>query len=459
MNTTTQLKPLTRQNSIFSEKQQRALFYLEHPKFKEVTEVFFGGSAGGGKSFLGCAWQISRRLKYPGTRGLIGRAKLKTLRATTLKTFIDVWNEFFASNPDGVTWRLDRQEWIIYFSNGSEIVLKDLFYYPSDPNFDSLGSLEITDAFYDELPEITEKAYTICNSRIRYKVINGVPKSYSAGNPSANWVKKRFVMDDQNEPVKLEPYQRFVPASVEDNPNKEFVRIYKAQLEKLPYFDRQRLLHGDWTLIDNDNPFFYEFEYQKNTLPKVEHRRDVDLILSFDFNTNPCTALLGYVWHGYGVYFFREFKAKGGTRGVLEKMDWLKELNQIIRITGDNSGHSNQSSAINTDYEIIEKYLKRGVEGRTKKANGSHLRSKLICNYALHNIPVYFCREGCPETINQIIGAKQTADGKLMKVGELDPHLVDCFRYFMNLIFEGIEDIDEFAAQIELRENREAQYL
>ena len=115
--------------------------------------------------------------------------------------------------------------------------------------------MEITDAFYDEVTEITEKAYTIANSRIRYKLINGRPKSLSAGNPANNWVKWRFVLDENNSNVELEPYQKYVSATVEDNPDEDFKNVYREQLEKLPYMDRQRLLYGDWTILANDNPF------------------------------------------------------------------------------------------------------------------------------------------------------------------------------------------------------------
>jgi hypothetical protein len=53
-------------------------------------------------------------------------------------------------------------------NNGSEILKKDL-YVPPDPNFDSLGSLEITGAI-DECNQITYKAWQIVKSRIRYKI-------------------------------------------------------------------------------------------------------------------------------------------------------------------------------------------------------------------------------------------------------------------------------------------------
>ena len=68
----------------FLPKQLDALRHLaiDH----ECELVLFGGAAGGSKSFLGCAWQVQRRLKYEGTRGLIGRSKLDTLKKTTVKT-------------------------------------------------------------------------------------------------------------------------------------------------------------------------------------------------------------------------------------------------------------------------------------------------------------------------------------------------------------------------------------
>ncbi|MEY3501764.1 MAG: hypothetical protein RL308_3437 [Bacteroidota bacterium] len=68
-------------------KQTQAIDYLEDNK---TNEILFGGGAGGGKSILGCYWQIKQRYKYPETKGLIGRASLKTLKETTLQSFFYV---------------------------------------------------------------------------------------------------------------------------------------------------------------------------------------------------------------------------------------------------------------------------------------------------------------------------------------------------------------------------------
>src|SRR3990167_4738090 len=150
-----------------TQKQHQALDYLND---QETTEVFFGGGAGGGKSFLGCLWIISWCITYPNTRYLIGRAHLKTLRESTLLTFFKVCKEEF-SLVAGIDYKYSMMESkITFLKNGSEVYLKDLYLYPADPEFDSLGSTEYTAAFIDEVSEINLKAKNIVMSRLRYKL-------------------------------------------------------------------------------------------------------------------------------------------------------------------------------------------------------------------------------------------------------------------------------------------------
>ena len=103
-------------------KQLECFRYLEDDI---TTEVLFGGGAGGSKTFTGCLWQISRRLRYPGTRSVIGRSKLKNLKATTLNTFFEVAQEYCGLTPD-VDFRYNASDSTITFYNKSVIYLKDL---------------------------------------------------------------------------------------------------------------------------------------------------------------------------------------------------------------------------------------------------------------------------------------------------------------------------------------------
>lgn len=235
-----------------SQKQTIALDYLEDNSTKEIG---YGGGAGGGKSILGCYWQIKKRLKYPNTRGLIGRASLKTLKQTTLQSFFSVAQ--IQGLKSGIHYKYNAQSNEIHFPNKSMIYLKDLFLYPSDPNFDELGSLEITDAFIDESAQISKKAFDIVGSRIRYQLDeNGlIPKILWTSNPSKNWNYSEFYKPHKN--GELLEYRKFVQSLVTDNP---FIsQHYIDNLNKLPLIDRERLLYGNWE-YDDDPARLMEFD-------------------------------------------------------------------------------------------------------------------------------------------------------------------------------------------------------
>jgi len=227
-------------------KQWLALEYLTD---KTTTQVLYGGAAGGGKSFLGCAWIITLCTQYDNIRCLIGRSKLDNLKKTTLNTFFDVCSQW--NIKANVHYKYNASSNIITFYNGSEVILKDLFQYPSDRNFDSLGSLELTAAFIDECNQITEKAKQIVSSRIRYKLDENdiIPKILLTCNPSKNWVYNNFYKPHKEN--RLPVYSKFIQSLVTDN--KHISKHYKEQLEKLDYISKQRLLYGNWEYDDSED--------------------------------------------------------------------------------------------------------------------------------------------------------------------------------------------------------------
>lgn len=234
-------------------RQQEALQYLSNDSKTEV--ILYGGAAGGGKTMLGCTWQILRRLKYPGTRSLIGRAKLDTLKKTTIATFMEVANNI--GLVPGQDFTYNQQSHIIKFINGSEIILADLFLYPSDPHFTDLGGLEITDAFIDEATEISEKAFNIVSSRIRYKLneYNLEPKILLTCNPSKGWIYNQFYLPYKNK--NLAEHRAFIQALPGDNLH--LPSGYVVSLQRLPEVDRKRLLEGDWE-FDNSADRLYHYD-------------------------------------------------------------------------------------------------------------------------------------------------------------------------------------------------------
>lgn len=229
-------------------KQTQALDYLEATEWSHVSEILYGGAAGGGKSVIGCYWLMKSALRYPGTRWVMGRAELTVLKQTTLVTFFKVAK--MQGLKANVHYKYyDNPKNIIQFPNGSVILLKDLSYKPSDPNFDNLGSLEITGAFIDEVNQCVSKAKTVLFSRIRHMLDEyGLrPKMLMSCNPAKNWVYKEFYKAARD--GNIENYRKFIQALVTDN--EDIDSNYIENLRKLDKASKERLLYGNWEYDDD----------------------------------------------------------------------------------------------------------------------------------------------------------------------------------------------------------------
>tara|TARA_R110001592_G_scaffold92874_1_gene270197 strand:+ start:1054 stop:2355 length:1302 start_codon:yes stop_codon:yes gene_type:complete len=232
-----------------SAKQTKALDILEDTT---TNSLLFGGGAGGGKSLLGCYWILKMCMKYPETRWLIGRSKLHTLKATTYNTLLEVMKMQGLTSAD---YNYNSHSGFLRFNNtGSEIVFKDLFFYPSDPYYDKLGSMEITGAFIDEASEVTQRAFQILSSRIRFKLDenNLIPKILLTCNPTKNWLYTEFFKPDETNTLPI--HRRFVKSLVTDNPY--ISKHYVGQLNRLDKISRERLLNGNWKYDDTQNKLY-----------------------------------------------------------------------------------------------------------------------------------------------------------------------------------------------------------
>ena len=220
-------------------KQTEALDVLED---KTTREVLYGGGAGGGKSVLGCYWILKCLLKYPESRYLVARQRLTTLRQTTLNTLRYV-SRMQGIPTDAFSYNESRGE-ILLRPTSSVIVLKALQTRPSDPDFDELGSLEITGAFIDECNQISLKAWNVVRSRIRYRLndYDLIPKILGTCNPSRGYVYNRFYKPWKDGTI--DDDKRFISSLVGDNPY--ISAHYKESLSGLDVRSRDRLLYGRW---------------------------------------------------------------------------------------------------------------------------------------------------------------------------------------------------------------------
>jgi len=310
-------------------KQEYAVYYLKDDSTKEVL---YGGAAGGGKTALGCLWIIEMCQKYPKSRWMMGRAKLKTLKKTTLNTFFELAHTLGITD----TFNYNSQSNIITFNNGSEILLQDLFLYPSDPEFDSLGSLEITGAFIDECNQIVLKAWQIVLSRCRYKLkeFGLIPKMLGTCNPAKNWTYNKFYKPNKDN--RLVDHRKFVQSLPTDNPH--LPESYLESLLTLDKQSKQRLYYGNWE-YDDDPATLIDVDSISDYFNPIHILSTGDKFMTIDVARKGKDNTVYRVWHGWKV-IHRYSIAKSDLVYVVDKAKMLQRKYDVplSHIVADEDG-------------------------------------------------------------------------------------------------------------------------
>jgi len=438
-----------------SYKQDDAWEYLND---NQTTEIVYGGGAGGGKSYLGCIWHINQRLQYPGSRGIIGRSKIQNLEQSTLITLFGVAAAM--GYKQGKHFTYNSQKHVIKWINGSETILKDLFLYPSDPDFISLGSTEYTDAFVDEANEIKEKAFDILNSRIRYRLheFRLIPKILLTCNPGPGWLKEKYISDRDNQPIKLHPYQKVIRALVTDNPDKDFIEIYRTQLDRMrSEYDKQRLLYGDWDASPEAlNPFAHQYDSTYHESTDVKHNPRKQLYIAIDFNLNPFAVTFWHHWQDQDGYHWHGIDEAEIAQGSIPAM--IELINQRYHIflhtciiTGDSMGLQRQIALKDnaSHYLSLQRGLKLSNHQIQVPHNPTHENSRDDVNRILFESKQEDSRfhfklnpKTMPNTCRDFRNVQCDATGAIMKGNRKDLNqkadFIDTARYFLNLTAKSI---------------------
>lgn len=259
----------------------------------QTRQVLFGGAAGGGKSLLGCLFGIYMSSTHAGIRGCFAREELKSLKESTLLTFFDLCRKL--ELVDGLDYHYHTDSHVTFLKTGSTIYLKELKYYPSDPDFDYLGSLEYTWVFIDEASQIMEKAKSVMLSRIRYKLneCGLIPKLLMTCNPSKGYLYSEFYKPSKAK--KLPDDKSFIQALPGDNP--KLPESYIQTLRGLDKQSKERLLYGNWE-YDDDPSVLCDFDaiqdlFTNSPIPSSEKYVIADLARFGDDRT-----VISY-WEGW----------------------------------------------------------------------------------------------------------------------------------------------------------------
>lgn len=411
-------------------------------------------------SYLGCCWLTYSCMNFPGIRMVVARKVRTVLEQTTWNTLKDVVRSW--GLVEDVNYHINSQKCIMTFWNGSEIHGMDLTPLPSDPDFNSLGSLEITGAFVDEVSEVSEKAIEVLASRIRYKIEDTfiVGKLLMSTNPCLNWIRGTFVMDDDGNPVTPPIGYRYIPFSLFDNPNERFRAIYYARLLKIrDKATRDRLLYGNWLFVTaNKMAAYWNFDGEKHLIANLKEKSYDPmrpLVLSFDFNVNPYMTCLPmqFDYDEKKVRVFPELigypkdkknNTPAFTRWIAEELVRWGHVGGVL-ITGDPAGlaRSTQTEEGVNNFTIAEKNLaSKGLKPKRQLLNKQpamitrlEFVNELFENYAGWTIEI----DGrCHRLIEDFAYQKKNPDGtkEKKKVAndngervEKYGHASDCFDY------------------------------
>lgn len=221
--------------------------------FDDTTNyVLYGGSKSCGKTRLLVLWSLIMCLKYPGCRGIWGRAHIQGLKRSTLNTFFEVCRELGLKKT--YDYNFNPIENVIRFENGSEILLVPLFQKPSDIEFVGLGSVEATFACIDEAGEIGYDAYIALRNTLRFRTqeFGITPKILIVSNPTKNWLYDEFYKPWKD--GTLPSNMKYVHTIPTDNSFND--PLYLKVLSEMVGSDYERLYLGNWDYGDDLNALF-----------------------------------------------------------------------------------------------------------------------------------------------------------------------------------------------------------
>jgi len=344
-------------------KKQNKVFELFNDS--DTTEVIYGGALGAGKSYLIASLLVMKCLQFEGIRIGLARNNITTLKKTTVTSIQEVMQDW------GITqdyYSYNSQAGIIKFFNDSEIILVELDYLPSDPQYTRLGGLLLTFGVIDEAGEVPAKGKEIFQSRIgrwQNAKLKVKPFLLMTCNPSKN-----FLFTDYYRPFKegnLKDYQKFIQALPSDNPYLSQQYIDNLR-NTLTLNERRRLLGGEWEFADDETSLFkyedvmYAFDLSMNNNKDNIYRLSCDIA----FTSDKCVYM---VWEGTTIKKIH-ISPKNDTKTV---EDTIKDLCSTYNIRTDN---------ISYDADGVGKYLRQYFPS----AKEIHNNGKTILNDGYSNL-------------------------------------------------------------------------
>lgn len=220
-------------------------------------------------------------------------------------------------------------------------------------------------------------------------------------------------------------------------------RIFLNKLKDIsPYYYDVYVL-GKWGRRQNNAPFVYAFDRAKHLRKTTINYRE-EVILSFDFNKNPITCLVGQYYDGR-LRLIEQIKLPNSN--IYELCDYIAAhyAGALLMVTGDATGRN--SSALVQDninyYTVIKSKLNLGgAQIKLPSVNPSVKENQVLVNAVLQLVETDIDPDKCKALVYDFENVKVLADGSIEKSDRNDPtkqaDALDCFRYMCNMFFKWV---------------------
>ena len=413
------------------------MYFKPHPKQEQFIEAVFsgkysflsyGGSMGGGKSYVSIATLILLSKIYPNSKWCVIRESLPTLKRTTLPTFKKVLPTNFLAD-------YNQTDNIATFTNGSQIMFMSED-YTSDKDFDRFKGLEVNGFLLEQIEELNKDLLDVCIIRAGRHKLPKMPKPIIMAtlNPSQNWVKKSIYERYINGTLPDDWF--YLPATIFDNPDLSNDKNYMSRLSNLDDITYRRHIEGDWSAFSVNNPFAYAFDESKH-IQDYDYDPSHELQLSFDFNIDPITCIAAQ-WIDSRIRVIKEFRLANSNIYELCERIKVEYPFALFIVTGDATGHNRTALTSGTVnyYTVIQSELKLSDgQMRQPNINPSINDSRVLLNSILQNFPPAIHSE-CKYLIEDLKYVEVNENGDIDKNKDKHrSHLLDCQRYLLNSFY------------------------
>ena len=257
-----------------------------------ANEVFYGGAASGGKTFLNKVLSIAIATQVPGAQIAIMRNTSKNLKKNYFLGSMSI-PELLAEQIKAGIVKINYTDMVVNFDNGSAIHFMHAEHVQTA--IENLQGLEFALIIFDEAALIAQEIIIHSKSRLRLGSLKindpfwaeRLPRLQLTSNPggiSHQYLKEQYINPAPPMTEFVDDYGKrklFIPAFAKDNPNVDheaYDRELQSMGDPLKY---KQLAEGDW---DAGGATFFgdAFKRNKNVIPDFKLPEDWKLYRSYD---------------------------------------------------------------------------------------------------------------------------------------------------------------------------------